>query len=272
MDSGIYEIVNVVNGKRYIGSTKNFAQRWKAHRVRLKSGTHGTPPLQFSWNKYGADAFIFRKLLLCDEHNLLFYEQRAVDALDPEFNIVRDVARPSNTIWVGRRHRPETIAKMSAVKLGKPSAMKGKTRRPDAVERTAAAHRGMKRSNETRAKISAKAHGRKCPPRSTEHRARLSAALRGRHVSPESIEKMRATKLAAGHRHTDEWKAAASLRLRGCKRPKSPEHRAKIAASLRGRKATPEARANQAAAQKGKPWSAARRAAEQNKHCNPKTL
>lgn len=26
--SGIYEILNTVNGKRYIGSAKNFSKRW----------------------------------------------------------------------------------------------------------------------------------------------------------------------------------------------------------------------------------------------------
>ena len=29
--SGIYEILNTVNGKRYIGSAKNFSKRWWGH-------------------------------------------------------------------------------------------------------------------------------------------------------------------------------------------------------------------------------------------------
>lgn len=108
---------------------------------------------------------------------------------------------------------------------------------------------GAKHSEETKEKIRAKAIGRKW---SEESKAKVSAALKGRKISESERLQRIGNKRAAGHKHTDEWKAENSRRNTGVPRPKSPEHRAKIAASLRGRKATPEHRANQAASQLGK--------------------
>lgn len=37
LPSGIYQIINTVNGKRYIGSAVNLGKRWINHRVGLKN-------------------------------------------------------------------------------------------------------------------------------------------------------------------------------------------------------------------------------------------
>lgn len=267
MTGGVYEIVNLNNGKRYIGSAVNFENRWRLHRIHLTRGTHHSRHLQASWSKNGAEVFCFRPLVICDRRNNVMYEQAAMDVLRPEFNVApiagsclglkhTDEARAKmsaskigNRHWVGRTHTPETLARMTAAHTGKISPLRGNRRPRSAVEKTAAAHRGMKRSPETRAKIAAKAAGRRW---TDEAKRKVSATLTGRRLSPEARAKLVGNRHAAGHRHTDEWKRAASARMKGSKRPKSPEHRAKIAAALRGRKATPEARANQSAAQRGK--------------------
>lgn len=49
--SGIYEIINQLNGKRYIGSTKEFKLRWKDHVYCLKRNRHHNKHLQYSFNK-----------------------------------------------------------------------------------------------------------------------------------------------------------------------------------------------------------------------------
>jgi len=212
MNTGIYEIVNTVNGKRYVGSAKDFKKRWGGHRAQLKKGRHHNRHLQSSWNKHGAAAFAFRKLLVCSPENLLMYEQIAIDATAPEFN----------------------------------------------VEKVAGSSIGCIRTPETRAKIAAKAIGRVW---TEESKAKLSANTKGRKLTEERRQKLIGNKHAAGQKHTPERKAAISAFMTGLSRPKSQEHREKIAATLRGRKATPEHRANQSAAQKGKargsyrPWS-----------------
>ena len=89
MHSGVYEIVNKATGKRYVGSAKRFKSRWKAHVTELRGNRHHAPYLQRSWNKYGEDAFEFRKLLVCSRQNLLLYEQILMDGLNPEYNVCK---------------------------------------------------------------------------------------------------------------------------------------------------------------------------------------
>jgi group I intron endonuclease len=52
LKSGIYEIINCVNGKRYIGSSKEFKSRWKGHFNSLTKNKHKNKHLQYSFIKY----------------------------------------------------------------------------------------------------------------------------------------------------------------------------------------------------------------------------
>lgn len=67
MNSGVYMIVNAINGKRYIGSSNNIKRRLKEHRQHLKSGTHDNQHLQSSYNQHGADNFYTGKRGLNDK-------------------------------------------------------------------------------------------------------------------------------------------------------------------------------------------------------------
>jgi group I intron endonuclease len=57
--SGIYKITNITNNKCYVGSTKNFAKRWKQHIKELKNNSHHSIKLQRSFNKHGINNFSF---------------------------------------------------------------------------------------------------------------------------------------------------------------------------------------------------------------------
>lgn len=57
---GIYKIANKVNGKYYVGSSKDVGHRWETHREGLARGDHGNLPLQNAWNKYGMENFVFK--------------------------------------------------------------------------------------------------------------------------------------------------------------------------------------------------------------------
>jgi group I intron endonuclease len=57
--SGIYKIVNKINGKYYVGSSKNILIRWKQHRRTLNKQIHKNLKLQHAWNKYGENNFEF---------------------------------------------------------------------------------------------------------------------------------------------------------------------------------------------------------------------
>jgi hypothetical protein len=51
MRGGIYAIRHVESGKMYIGSAKDFAERWNGHRKDLRRGRHPNRHLQNAWDK-----------------------------------------------------------------------------------------------------------------------------------------------------------------------------------------------------------------------------
>lgn len=55
----IYQIINKVNGLRYIGKTINLDQRKNKHFSQLKANSHINKKLQSAWNKYGEENFDF---------------------------------------------------------------------------------------------------------------------------------------------------------------------------------------------------------------------
>lgn len=57
---GVYKIVNLLNGRVYVGQTKEkFQRRFCFHRWKLRKGSHDNKYLQNAWNKYGEDNFVF---------------------------------------------------------------------------------------------------------------------------------------------------------------------------------------------------------------------
>lgn len=212
MKSGIYIIENAVNGKQYAGSAVNLKRRWIDHRKRLRISNHHSIKLQNAWNKYGENRFHFRPILICDKKDLIFFEQRAIDALKVVtcgYNI-----SPVAGSQMGLKHTSASIEKMR-------EAHKGHI----------AWNLGLKLSDETRQNMSI-AHigkpslkrGRKYGPLSPEHRVKVSEALKGRKKSPEHGAKISAAKM--GHIVTDETRAKISKAGKGRKLTK--EHRTKL--------------------------------------------
>lgn len=207
--SGIYEITNGANGKRYIGSAVDLPRRQAQHASDLRKNVHRNARLQNAWNKYGPGAFGFRVLLVCAPQDLLHYEQRFIDGLCPEYNIA-----PKAGSQLGAKRTAETRAKISA-------ANKGRKLPPEVIAKRI----GRKQTMETRAKRSATSAGRQFSP---EHCARISAAQ-------------------TGVKFTAERCAQMSAAMKG--KPNTAEQRAKISAALVGRKKSPETRAKMSAAQ-----------------------
>jgi hypothetical protein len=92
MGCGIYVIENVVNGKKYIGSSIQISTRLSKHRYALNGSYHDNRYLQNSFNKYGLDNFRFDILLLCDESELIEKENYYINLyqsnnLDLGFNL-----------------------------------------------------------------------------------------------------------------------------------------------------------------------------------------
>ena len=60
MYTGIYKIINKVDRKYYVGSSKDITEsRWVDHKKELNRGKHYNKYLQNAWNKYGESNFDF---------------------------------------------------------------------------------------------------------------------------------------------------------------------------------------------------------------------
>lgn len=64
MNSGIYQLVNTSNGKRYIGRTVNFTKRKQMHLWRLQSNRHFNKHMQSAWN--AGQRFVFEIIEECE--------------------------------------------------------------------------------------------------------------------------------------------------------------------------------------------------------------
>lgn len=86
--SGIYQIVNNISQKRYIGYATNLRTRWNGHLYDLIHNEHANDYLQNAWTKYGKENFIFSILQECKKEDLCLYEDYWVKVLkttDREF-------------------------------------------------------------------------------------------------------------------------------------------------------------------------------------------
>ena len=63
--TGIYQITNKINSKKYIGFSIDIDTRWKQHIRKLKNNTHPNIKLQNAWNKYGEECFEFSVVEEC---------------------------------------------------------------------------------------------------------------------------------------------------------------------------------------------------------------
>ena len=133
--SGIYKIVNTVNGKYYVGSSDQLYRRWQIHYNRLDGNRHENSHLQNAWNKYGEDAFQFIIVEVAEPAHLLTIEQSYLDICkscpNSSYNISYDAVAPMR----GRLHTNETKEKMSGSHKGSRNVMFGKHHRRDTIQK-----------------------------------------------------------------------------------------------------------------------------------------
>lgn len=65
MESGIYKITNLVNGKIYIGQSIKVNERLKSHLYTLRAESHINERLQKDFVLYGEDNFTFEQIDAC---------------------------------------------------------------------------------------------------------------------------------------------------------------------------------------------------------------
>lgn len=194
-DTGIYMILCLATGKRYIGSAVSIKKRWREHKRQLESGNHHSRYLQRSWIKYGQQSFSFQVVLSCVKSSLLAFEQALIDELKPEFN-----SSPTAGSQLGFRHTEQSRLKMRL------------SRRKDFSPMTGKVH-----TEESKIKIRENRKGKGCGPRPPEWIESLKLAQKGRIISPEHRAKISAT--LKGHKQTPEQIEKRMQKIRGRKMP-----------------------------------------------------
>lgn len=168
MNTGVY-IISTPSGNQYVGSALNFNSRWSKHRKDLQKEAHHNFPLQSAYNKYGEAGLRFIKLLICKPENLIMFEQLAIDALKPAYNICQVAGSR-----LGAKLNPIAFAKIAEANKGRNL---GRKHTPEARARMSAAHLGKIPSSETIAKRSASMLGKnKGKRRTLEDKEKRSAA------------------------------------------------------------------------------------------------
>lgn len=119
--SCIYQILNIINFKFYIGSSYDYDTRWFEHERKLRKDRHDNQHLQRAYNKYGADAFEFIVVELVDRKDISNREQFWIDTLNAcdhaiGYNINPDASRPPYAL--GRIMSPETRLRISNATMG----------------------------------------------------------------------------------------------------------------------------------------------------------
>ena len=84
----IYEILNTINGKRYIGCTKNTEKRFSQHRRALDANKHKNGYLQNAYNKYGSDNFQYNIIIVFNsEDDMYLNERKMISESDHIYNL-----------------------------------------------------------------------------------------------------------------------------------------------------------------------------------------
>lgn len=151
----VYLITNNVNGKVYVGKTRDVRERWRQHLYEarcLRSRRTHTSPIYLAINKHGENAFSIEPIEWCDTEEDCF---------------------AAEVFWIQWYRSSDGRWGYNASLGGEGST-------------------GHRWSAESRAKQSARLKGRKQSP---EFAARRTSMRIGSKHRPESIEKMRAAKV-----------------------------------------------------------------------------
>jgi group I intron endonuclease len=108
--SGIYKIVNKVNGKYYVGSSKCIKHRWRNHKYQLRKNIHKSKKLQSSWNKHGESNFNFIVIEEClpIRESLVILEQKYLNVCELDRSICYNTSFVAEVPFFGRKHTLET--------------------------------------------------------------------------------------------------------------------------------------------------------------------
>lgn len=164
MKSGIYQIINLINGMIYVGSAVNLIDRWHTHQWALNKNRHPNKYLQAAWNKYGAENFICKVLQMVDKSKLREAEQIWIDSTkccnrEIGYNLNPNAESSRGSKWTEERKKIQSERMMGFRHTEESKAWMREIRKhtsPETIEKYKATRKasGYKITQETKDKIS----------------------------------------------------------------------------------------------------------------------
>ena len=227
----IYLAKNLINGKCYVGQTKDFQNRVKGHLNEADAGKGYA--FHAAIRKHGKENFVFEVIEECDDDDVNERECIWIERFD-SFKRGYNLTSGGGCCF---QFSEETIQKIRNANSNlseeqryiKGSAFRGKHLTEEHKQKLREANKGKIPPcyEETRRKRSESMKGKNTSPKSAEHRQKLSEAHRGKKLSEEHKEKLR-------------------------NKPVSEETRQKISEAGKGRIVSEETRRKKAESMKGK--------------------
>lgn len=182
--NAVYALTHLSSKKIYVGSSGNIGYRLHAHNRHLKKGTHPNRCLQRAYNEN--DEMKTLVIITSTRNEAYDLEQQMIDQYKPLgllFNRATDARRSGKNF----RHSPETIEKLRQNSTGR------------------------KLSEEAKKLIGLASKGRSLGlKRSIETKAKMSTAQKGRKATPETLKKMSLAR--TGMKHVQRWSEEAKER------------------------------------------------------------
>lgn len=230
--SGVYQIININNSKRYIGSSVDMRVRFRSHLWLLRKNQHQSQKLQNAWNKHGSNFFCFEVIEFVEDlSELSNREQYWLDHYQSASNNGYNI-KPVAYSNVGFKLPQSTKDKIAAKATGRKVSL-------DLIHKWSAARIGKKHSQETIEKIRQSRRGRLM---SDESRRKISEAATGRTASES-------TKRLMSLAHSGKTQSAEHIRKRvekqlGQKRSEESKMRMSEAQKKRFRESDPNRGSN----------------------------
>lgn len=178
---GIYQIRNLVNGKIYIGSSKDFRKRKSKHISELRKQEHSNKHLQAAWNLYNKENFVFEMLEYVEEiedkeklKNILIEKEQIWMDLFKSYKNGYNIRIKAESSY-GMKRSTESINKTA-------EKNRGQKRNKEQIKRMSESHIGIKQSEESILKRSKKIKGVKQSKEAIEHR---TIKMKGKKLSDE---------------------------------------------------------------------------------------
>jgi|ERR1035437_812491 group I intron endonuclease len=190
--SGIYKIINKINGKYYVGYSTHIRSRWQHHKYHLRKNLHYNTHLQRAWNNHGEVNFDFVLIEKVPSELVIKKEQTYLDLAKAEKDKCYNECFDSE----GKMALSEDHKKRISL------ALKGKTRTAEQRKNMGDARRGEKHY----------AFGKHL---SQTHKDKISQAEKGRVFSPDHLQKLKGSSHGGGWHLSDETKKKMSASRKG---------------------------------------------------------